>query len=89
MSEWVFDWWIRIAWWTPDAKAVRALRCHSDHVVRTVARISQAPESDVEDAVEQAFLALHRRYVRGRAVQNVRLWAARYALTIMERRLVK
>ena len=34
-------------------------------------------------AVLEAFLALHRWYVRGRDVQNVRVWAVRYALMIL------
>lgn len=89
MPGWMFGLWLRIAWWTPEGRADRALRRHSARVARTVARLSQAPQSDVEEAVQQAFLALHRRYVRGRHVENVRMWAACYALTIMDRKLVK
>jgi hypothetical protein len=89
MSEWVFDWWIRIAWWTPEARAFRAERRYRAAVIACVWQLSQAPAVDVEDAVDEAFLALHRCYCRGRRVQNVRLWTMRYALTIMDRKLVK
>jgi DNA-directed RNA polymerase specialized sigma24 family protein len=89
MPGWMFGAWIRIAWWTPEARAFRDECRYAGRVVQTVARLSQAPEPDVEAAVQQAFLALHRRYCRGRTVQDVRTWAARYALTIMDRKLVK
>jgi DNA-directed RNA polymerase specialized sigma24 family protein len=89
MSGWMFYWWIRIVWWTPEGRAFRQMQRHGGPVTLTVARMSQAPQPVVEEAVQEAFLALHRRYVRGRSVQNVRTWAARYALTIMDRRLVK
>jgi DNA-directed RNA polymerase specialized sigma24 family protein len=85
----VFGVWVRIAWWTPEARAYRQLRRCGGRVASTVARMSQAPEPEVEEAVQQAFLALHRRYARGRRVENVRMWATRYALTIIDRKLVK
>ncbi len=87
MPGWMFGWWIRIAWWTPEAMAFRDECRYGRRVAETVARMSQAPEDDVEEAVRQAFLALYRRYVRGRPVQHVRMWATYYALTIMERNL--
>lgn len=79
-------WWYWLRWWSPEARAYREMRRYGGPVAMTVARLSQAPEAEVEAAVQQAFLALHRRYVRGRDVRNVRLWTARYALTIMAQR---
>lgn len=89
VSEWVFGWWLRIAWWTPEGRAFRQMRRYGQRVVRTVAHLSQAPASEVEEAVQEAFLALYHRYDRGDHVPNVWIWTARYALTITGRKLVK
>jgi hypothetical protein len=78
--------WGRLRWWSPEARVLRDRRRYGGRVLALVAHMSEAEPAEIEEAVHRAFLALHRRYQRGRTVRNVRVWAAQYALMVMSRR---
>lgn len=77
--------WYRVRWWSPEARALRHHRRHAADVVASVARLTHANDSAIEAAVQQAFLALHRWYVQGGEVPDIREWTTRHALMLLAR----
>jgi hypothetical protein len=71
-------WWYLVRWWTPEAKAMRAFRQHSECVYCWLALAGY--EDDLADElIQQAFLALHLEYATGRSIADPRTFAIDYA----------
>jgi hypothetical protein len=85
MPGWMFDWWIRIAWWTPEAMTRRAFRRYGECVYCELVLAGLRDDEQIEALIQRAFLALHLEYVAGRSVSDPR----RFAIDVAQQWLAK
>jgi hypothetical protein len=67
--------WDRLRWWTPEAKATRALRRYGECVYCELVFAGVRDDDEIEALIQQAFLALHLEYVAGRSIADPRKFA--------------
>jgi hypothetical protein len=75
----------RLCWWTPEAKASRALRRYGECVYVWLVMAGVRDEAEIEELIQRAFLALHLEYVAGRSIADARKFAIDFARQHLDR----